>query len=43
MSAIKFTEKLIIDVRPGEVFDFTQDYKKRLIWNTFLKKADLYN
>jgi len=41
MSAIKFTEKIIIDVSPEKVFDFTQDYKKRLIWDTFLKKADL--
>ncbi|MDQ3394091.1 MAG: SRPBCC family protein [Bacteroidota bacterium] len=41
MSAIKFTEKIIIDESSETVFDFTQDYKKRLIWDTFLKKADL--
>jgi ribosome-associated toxin RatA of RatAB toxin-antitoxin module len=41
MSAIKFTEKIIIDESTEKVFDFTQDYKKRLTWDTFLKKADL--
>lgn len=43
MSAIKFTEKIIIDESSEKVFDFTQDYRKRLIWDTFLKKADLIN
>jgi ribosome-associated toxin RatA of RatAB toxin-antitoxin module len=41
MSAVKFTEKIIIDESCEKVFDFTQDYKKRLIWDTFLKQADL--
>lgn len=41
MCTIKFAEKIIIDESPEKVFDFTQDYKKRLIWDTFLKKADL--
>jgi len=41
MSSIKITEKIIIDESPEKVFDFTQDYKKRLIWDRFLKKADL--
>lgn len=41
MEAIKFTETILIDERPEQVFDFTQDYNKRLKWDTFLKKADL--
>src|ERR1700752_5038030 len=41
MEAIKFTETIIIDEMPEKVFDFTQDYTKRLIWDTFLKRADL--
>jgi ribosome-associated toxin RatA of RatAB toxin-antitoxin module len=41
MAAIKFTESIIIERRPEEVFDYTQDYSKRLTWDTFLKKADL--
>lgn len=41
MEAIKFTESIIIDKNPTVVFDFTQDYSKRLQWDTFLKRADL--
>ena len=41
MNTIKFTETIIINEGVEKVFDFTQDYKKRLIWDTFLKKADL--
>jgi ribosome-associated toxin RatA of RatAB toxin-antitoxin module len=41
MDAEKFTETILIDRRPEQVFDFTQDYNKRLKWDTFLKKADL--
>jgi len=41
MDAIKFTETILIDEKPEQVFDFTQDYTKRLIWDTFLKRADL--
>ena len=41
MAATKFTETIIIDDSSEKVFDFTQDYKKRLRWDTFLKKADL--
>jgi ribosome-associated toxin RatA of RatAB toxin-antitoxin module len=37
----RFIEKIIIDEIPERVFDFTQDYNKRLCWDTFLKKADL--
>ena len=41
METIKFTEKIIVDKNPTVVFDHTQDYSKRLVWDTFLKKADL--
>lgn len=41
MEATKFTATILIDESPEQVFDFTQDYSKRLIWDTFLKKADL--
>ena len=41
MEATKFTATILIDESPEQVFDFTQDYNKRLIWDTILKKADL--
>lgn len=41
MSAIKFTETIVIDEAAEKVFDYTQDYSRRLSWDTFLKKADL--
>jgi len=41
MDAIKFTETILIDEKSEKVFDFTQDYTKRLVWDTFLKRADL--
>lgn len=41
MTAIKFTEKILIHTNQTVVFDYTQDYKNRLNWDTFLKKADL--
>ncbi len=31
----------MIDEQAQRVFDFTQDYSKRLQWDTFLKRADL--
>lgn len=43
MAACKFTESIIINERPEHVFDFTQDYNKRLKWDTFLKTANLLN
>jgi ribosome-associated toxin RatA of RatAB toxin-antitoxin module len=43
MEAIKFSEKIIINCSPIEAFDYTQDYKNRLKWDTFLKKAELIN
>jgi len=41
MDKTKFTETIVIEEISERVFDFTQDYNKRLIWDTFLKKADL--
>ena len=41
MESIKFSETILINEKPEQVFDFTQDYNKRLKWDTFLKKADL--
>jgi ribosome-associated toxin RatA of RatAB toxin-antitoxin module len=41
MEAVKFTETILIDEKAERVFDFTQDYNKRLKWDTFLKRADL--
>ena len=43
MESIKFSETILINETPEHVFDFTQDYNKRLKWDTFLKKADLIN
>ncbi|MER2999236.1 type II toxin-antitoxin system RatA family toxin [Pontibacter populi] len=41
MESIKFTATIVINCEPVVVFDYTQDYKQRLSWDTFLKKADL--
>ena len=41
MESIKFTETIIINKSAEMVFDYTQDYSKRLEWDTFLKKAEL--
>ena len=41
MEGIKFSERIIIDCSPVEAFDYTQDYKNRLSWDIFLKKAVL--
>ena len=41
MKSIKFTERIEIMCNSEFAFDYTQDYKQRLIWDTFLKKADL--
>lgn len=43
MEAIKFSEKIVINSSAQVIFDYTQDYKNRLTWDTFLKKADLIN
>ncbi len=39
MESIKFTEKKEIKCSPEYVFDYTQDYKQRLTWDTFFKKG----
>jgi ribosome-associated toxin RatA of RatAB toxin-antitoxin module len=41
MESTKFTEKTEIKCSPEFAFDYTQDYKQRLTWDSFLKKADL--
>jgi ribosome-associated toxin RatA of RatAB toxin-antitoxin module len=41
MKNIKFKETIFIEAAAEPVFDFTQDYTKRLIWDTFLKSATL--
>ncbi|WP_018344978.1 type II toxin-antitoxin system RatA family toxin [Cytophaga aurantiaca] len=41
MNQIKFSESIYIHASQERVFDYTQDYKNRLLWDTFLKKADL--
>ena len=43
MQSIKFSEKIIIDQPSEIIFDYTQDYKSRLTWDTFLKQAELIN
>ena len=37
----RFTEKKLIKCSPEFAFDYTQDYKQRLSWDTFLVKAEL--
>lgn len=41
MKSIKFSESIEINCSSKVAFDYTQDYKQRLNWDTFLKKADL--
>jgi hypothetical protein len=41
MKSIKFTESIIINCSPEFAFDYSQDYSRRLKWDTFLKRADL--
>jgi len=41
MKTTKFTESITVERTPEVVFDFSQDYTKRLAWDTFLRKADL--
>ncbi|OOQ62164.1 type II toxin-antitoxin system RatA family toxin [Mucilaginibacter pedocola] len=43
MAAFHFSEKIIINKSAETVFDYSQDYNKRLEWDTFLKKAELVN
>jgi ribosome-associated toxin RatA of RatAB toxin-antitoxin module len=39
--ATKFTEKIVINCSQEFAFDYTQDYSGRLLWDSFLKKAEL--
>lgn len=41
MKLIKFVESIHIACPPEQVFDYTQDYSQRLVWDTFLRKAVL--
>ncbi|WP_452599193.1 SRPBCC family protein [Pontimicrobium sp. MEBiC01747] len=41
MKNMKFTETIEIKCTPEFAFNYTQDYNKRLTWDTFLKQADL--
>ena len=41
MTSIKFSESICIEAQIEKVFDFTQNYQKRLQWDTFLTQADL--
>ena len=41
MGGVKFSEQIIINCSQFEAFDYTQDYKNRLDWDTFLKRAEL--
>jgi hypothetical protein len=41
MKSLKFAESIEIVSVCEELFDVTQDYSKRLLWDTFLKEARL--
>lgn len=41
MKHIKFTAGIIIQCSVATAFDYTQDYDRRLSWDSFLKKAEL--
>ncbi|MFB9842370.1 type II toxin-antitoxin system RatA family toxin [Mucilaginibacter ginsenosidivorans] len=41
MRPLKLSEKILINKGSQLVFDYTQDYSNRLLWDTFLKKAEL--
>jgi len=43
MHQIKFSESIYIQTSQERAFDYTQDYKNRLVWDTFLTKAELIN
>lgn len=43
MGRVKFSEKILVKRDQLEVFDFTQDYSSRLVWDKFLIKAELLN
>ena len=41
MSSAKFSESIVIEGSPENIFDYTQDYSNRLKWDTFLIEAYL--
>ena len=41
MGSIKFSEKILINSDSSLIFDYTQDYNNRLLWDTFLIRADI--
>ncbi|SIT95080.1 type II toxin-antitoxin system RatA family toxin [Pontibacter indicus] len=41
MGSVKFSQSITIKAAAEKVFDYTQDYNKRLVWDTFLKRAEL--
>jgi ribosome-associated toxin RatA of RatAB toxin-antitoxin module len=41
MESIKFIEQITINDTREAIFDYTQDYNKRLTWDTFLRRAEL--
>ncbi|HOX81396.1 MAG TPA: SRPBCC family protein [Chryseolinea sp.] len=43
MKSIKFSESIEIKGSAELIFDYTQDYKNRLVWDTFLTEAYLLN
>lgn len=38
---LKLSESIVINASAEPIFDLTQDYDQRLVWDTFLKKAEL--
>lgn len=41
MKTIRFEEATVIRRSPEVIFDLTQDYDRRLMWDSFLKRAEL--
>ena len=41
IKALKIEESIIIGRQASSVFDYTQDYSRRLDWDTFLTRAEL--
>ena len=41
MDGVKFSERIVISSDQTHVFDFTQNYENRLLWDSFLKRAEL--
>jgi ribosome-associated toxin RatA of RatAB toxin-antitoxin module len=38
---IKFSDQVLIKCTPTQAFDLSQDYERRLEWDTFLRSAEL--